>query len=182
MNSIYKSIYKFSWWVDHFTKYACVALTVTMFFNVIAQVFCNYVLRNGLSWSEEFSRLLLVTMTFFGASLVTRRSLHIGLTAFLKLFPYRIQNIIKFIGFIIVLFFLYGLILWGVRLSIFGISQTSTYLNISYFWFYLGIPIGGVLIFIQTFYLAFREVMIFLNRESVFKEIEKEEIFTPSDY
>ncbi|MBW2147801.1 MAG: TRAP transporter small permease [Deltaproteobacteria bacterium] len=182
MIRLVKMYYKFAWLLDIGTKYFCVGLTLTMFVNVMAQVFCNYVLRSGLSWSEEFSRLLLVWMTFSGAALVSRRALHIGLTAVINLAPYRLRHILKLAGFIIVMFFLYGLTIWGWKLSVFGKAQTSTYLTISYFWFYLGIPLGSFLIFIQTLYLALREIMAFYYQEDLDKEFQEETLAVPVDY
>jgi TRAP-type C4-dicarboxylate transport system permease small subunit len=173
MQRLFALYFQFSRVLDQWTKVFVVGLLAVMFFNVMAQVFCNYILRSGLSWSEEFSRLLLAWGTFAGAALVTRRTLHIGLNVVIQLAPKRMESAIRLAGYLIVLLFLYGLTLWGWKLCFFGRSQTSTYLDISYFWFYLGVPIGSSLMIIQTIYLALCEIMVLCRKEEAVDELKK---------
>ena len=142
MESFFKLYDRFAWRVDWLTKYVIVAVTVFLFFLVMAQVICNYLLRSGLSWSEELAKLLLAWLAFVGAALATRRFLHIGLGAVVDLLPGRLQSLTRLAGYAVALAFLYALTVQGWKLAIFGQAQTSNYLNISYFWFYFGSPLG----------------------------------------
>lgn len=154
---------RFAWWLDLGTKYFIVGLTTFMFLVVMAQVIFNYGFKSGLSWSEELSKLLLAWLTFIGASLVSRRYLHIGLDAVVNRLPHRPRHLVKMGGLIVALCFLYALTIWGWRLAVFGQAQSSNYLNVSYFWFYLGIPLGGLLTFLQTLYLLIVEIQVYSN-------------------
>jgi TRAP-type C4-dicarboxylate transport system permease small subunit len=166
-----------AWRLDWLNKYFSFTLLIGVFFCIMMQVFFNYVLGNALSWSQELSRILLVWLTFFGAALVTRRSLHIGLTMVIGLLPPRVQNVFKLCGYGIALFFIYAIIFYGWKLSLFGRAQTLSYLDISYFWCYLGLPLGSSLIFIQVVYLGLKEILFFLKKEASIKEFEPEQDF-----
>lgn len=161
-----------AYWIDWVNKYFSFGLLVGLFFCIMLQVFFNYVLSNALSWTQELSRILLVWLTFFGASLVTRRKLHIGLTMLVERTPRRIQNIVMILGYIVTISFLVATIIHGWSLSFFGASQTLTYLNISYFWCYVGIPIGTTCILLQVVYLTLNEGFSFFRKEEMVKEFE----------
>jgi len=163
VEAFFKRYDRFAWRVDWLTKYIIVGVTAGLFLLIMAQVIFNYFLRSGLSWSEELAKLLLAWLAFVGAALATRRFLHIGLNAVVDLLPGRLQSIIKLAGYIVALAFLYALMVQGWQLAFFGQAQTSNYLNISYFWFYCGIPIGAMLNAIQVFYILFAEITILIH-------------------
>lgn len=161
-----------AYWVDWVNKYFSFGLLVVVFFCIMLQVFFNYVLSNALSWTQELSRILLVWLTFFGAALVTRRKLHIGLTMFVERTPRRIQNVVMVLGYMVTILFIFATITHGWRLSLFGTSQTLTYLNVSYFWCYVGIPAGATCILLQIVYLILNECFSFFRKEDLVKEFE----------
>ncbi len=165
MKPIFHFFDRLASWMDHMTQWIIVAVTVTLFGVIMAQVIFNYFLRSGLSWSEELAKLLLAWLAFVGAALATRRFLHIGLNAVVNLLPLKIQSLIRLGGYGVSLALLYALAVQGWRLAFFGQAQTSNYLNISYFWFYFGIPIGAMFNAIQVFYLLFREIDLWLHPE-----------------
>ena len=43
-------------------------ISLTMALVILLQVFCRYALNHSLFWSEELGRMLLVWLTFIGAS------------------------------------------------------------------------------------------------------------------
>ncbi len=161
-----------AYWIDWVNKYFSFGLLVAVFLCIMLQVFCNYVLSNALSWTQELSRILLVWLTFFGAALVTRRKMHIGLTMLVEKTPRRIQNIVMILGYIVTILFIGATIIHGWSLSLFGTSQTLTYLNVSYFWCYVGIPIGATCILLQILYLILNEGFSFFRKEELIKEFE----------
>jgi len=161
-----------AYWIDWVNKYFSFGLLMAVFLCIMLQVFFNYVLSNALSWTQEMSRILLVWLTFFGAALVTRRKLHIGLTMLVERTPQKIQNVVMILGYIVTIFFIVATITHGWRLSLFGTSQTLTYLNVSYFWCYVGIPVGATCILVQILYLILNEGLSFFNREELIREFE----------
>ncbi len=175
MSKLLRAFNILAWRLDWANQYFSFVLLVGVFFCIIAQVFCNYLLRSALSWSQELSRILLVWMTFFGSALVTRRSLHIGLTVFVEFLPKRFQCIVKLSTYMFVLVFLYAVIVYGWKLSLFGRGQTLTYIDMSYFWCYLGVPLGSSLMFVQVLYLQLKELLILLQKEELLKEFEPEQ-------
>ncbi len=165
-----------AYWIDWADKYFSFGLLMAVFLCIMLQVFCNYVLSNALSWTQELSRILLVWLTFFGAALVTRRKLHIGLTMLVERTPRKVQNIVMVLGYIVAIFFVVATITHGWSLSLFGTAQTLTYLNISYFWCYVGIPIGASCILLQIVYLVLNECLSFFSKEDLIKEFEPDYI------
>ncbi|WP_244154292.1 TRAP transporter small permease [Desulfospira joergensenii] len=57
-----------------------------------AQVFSRYMLNHSLFWSEEVARILLVALTFFGASVAYFHRAHPGVDGFYRRFPGAIRK------------------------------------------------------------------------------------------
>ena len=62
-------------------------LLVAMTFLVFADVILRFVFNTGWLWSEELTLLLSAWLVLFGASYCVKTGSHIGVDAFVKLFP-----------------------------------------------------------------------------------------------
>jgi len=56
---------------------------------IAAQVFWRYVLNDSLFWSEELGRILLVWLTFLGATVAYRQGAHLGVDSLVRHLPPR---------------------------------------------------------------------------------------------
>lgn len=78
-----------------------VVVTVT-----ILQIVLRYVFNAPLIWSEEFVRLLIVWITFIGASAVCYDGRHLNVDIFLKAAPPRVRAVLRVFNAVVSLFFL----------------------------------------------------------------------------
>jgi TRAP-type C4-dicarboxylate transport system permease small subunit len=63
------------------------------------------------------------------------------------------KAVVSWVNVLVVLAFLIGLIVLGMRLAIREMGQLSHATRISMFWPFLSIPVGGFLILVQLVYL-----------------------------
>jgi TRAP-type C4-dicarboxylate transport system permease small subunit len=155
-------------WLSHFfykvTYWAGATLLSLIFFMMILQVFCRYVLGRALSWPEETSLIFFSWVVFLGASMALKDREHIGISFVIDLFTIRFRNMIKLLIDGMVVFFAGYLLIYGWKLSVFvGAKQTTTFWNIPYFYLYLSTCVGGGFLLIQGILLFMESLVNFLN-------------------
>lgn len=118
---------------------------------ICIQVFFRYVLNQSITWSEEFSLLLMVMFGFISIAIGVQKGLHLNISIFYELFPPVIQKIFDKIVNLLVM----GV---GVVMAIFGvplIESTShapmPATRLPAATLYLIIPITGILIAYYAF-------------------------------
>jgi TRAP-type C4-dicarboxylate transport system permease small subunit len=121
------------------------ALIAMISATLLLEVVFRYLLTHSLLWAEEFSRFLFLWTAFIGAAVAVGRGMHFSLrtlTDALSPFPRRVAGIASAlaVGALALL-----LVVAGWRLARLAAPQMSIVLGISRFWFYLAIPVGGVL-------------------------------------
>ncbi|NQT59563.1 MAG: TRAP transporter small permease [Bacteroidetes bacterium] len=115
---------------------------------MIVQVFLRSVFNYSISWNVEFTRYLLVWLTFVGASYVRRENAHISL----ELVSQKIEKALPgwgrvlFVGIkeIIAITFLIFLIILGIQLGIKSWNFRSSAMQIRQFWLYIAVSVGSV--------------------------------------
>ena len=60
---------------------------------IAAQVFWRYALNDSLFWSEELGRILLVWLTFMGATVAYRQGAHLGVDSLVRRLPPRARAV-----------------------------------------------------------------------------------------
>lgn len=127
-------------------------LIVTVFallvVNVLWGVVSRYVLGDQARWSEELARLLMVWLAFLGAVLALVQKEHLGVDILVqKLHPDAQRIAVLCVQLVVLLFALVVLSYGGLQLTAqrWQAGQTLPALGISKAWFYLAIPISGVL-------------------------------------
>lgn len=125
-------------------------ILAAMFLFLLAGVIFRYVLNSPLSWTDESAMILVVWMAFFGAGMGVKERTHVGTDAFLRLFPLFLRRIIVIgVDSLIGLFAAY-LMVFGWRISITSAGQKTVFFGISYFYLYLSVSIGGLLLLVQA--------------------------------
>lgn len=142
---------KFFSWLDKFETFAVTVLLGTMTIVVFLQVFSRFVLKGSLPWSEEVARYLMVWAVFIGASIGAKTGAHIGVEAFVRLFPPAFQRpMIVLSCFFTVLFCGLVVVLSSkVVLNIYQAEQVSPAMEMPMHWAYLAVPVGALLMSIR---------------------------------
>ena len=136
--------------LDRWTLMICQVVLAAMTIIACFEVFVRYVLGQSLPWAEEVPKYLMIWMTFLGASLATRRDMHVGFTGFVEWIPLRIRRWMLLLGRLLVLLFLYYVVRWGFILTFsMGFVSVTAALQIPFFWIFLSCPLGGCLMMLQ---------------------------------
>ncbi len=112
---------------------------------LVLEVAFRYLLNHSLLWAEEFSRFLFLWTTFIGAAAAIGKGTHFSLRSLVEVLPSAGRRAAGLASAAFVALFAFLLVAEGWRLARFAAPQMSTVLDISRFWFYLAIPVGGVL-------------------------------------
>lgn len=143
-------------------EYWLVFTAAAMVIVVGIQVFFRYVLNDSLFWSEELGRLILVQLSFFGATVAYKRGAHLGTGFLVERLPSALQKAVEAFVLCVSLFFFGALAVYGFRFFDFIRFQTTTTLMVSKQVPFAPIPISGLILFLHT--LAFL-ILLFLNPE-----------------
>ncbi len=95
------------------------------------QVFCRYILNNSLFWSEEVGRILLVQITFLGASIAFKSGIHPSIRTLMDRFSPQYQRYIQLFTLIVSCGFFAVLAWYGTNFAIFVSQQVTPSLGIS---------------------------------------------------
>lgn len=117
--------------------------------DVIWGVASRYIFGNQASWSEELARLLMVWLALLGAALACREDRHLGLDVIVRSWPEEVQRLGRLFVYLLIIAFACGIMAWGGGQLVsnrFASGQTLPALGIAKAWFYLALPVSGVLI------------------------------------
>lgn len=133
-----------------------------MLIGVAAMLVVQVVLRFGFSyslpWPEEASRYMMIWVVMLAGSLLVKDNQLVRVDFLDYLWPeswlvYR-NAIIRIVmaGLFVTLAY------QGFEQAMFSSNRTTTALQVSWFWPYLAVPVGAVLILLQMFALTLREL------------------------
>ena len=121
------------------------ALIAMISATLVLEVAFRYLLTRSLLWAEEFSRFLFLWTAFIGAAAAVGKGLHFSLRSLVEALPRAARRAAGTASLLAVFALSLLLIVEGWKLARFAAPQMSTVLDISRFWFYLAIPVGGAL-------------------------------------
>lgn len=98
--------------IEKFENVLAIVLMGASALITIAQVVTRYGFNHPLTWPEELCTLLLVWMTFFGASLLLKKEQHIEIDFFAKMLPRRAQQVLSLVNYLLMLGFIV-VVAWG---------------------------------------------------------------------
>ena len=102
---------------------------------------------NSLVWVEEVSILLFAWVVFVGAGAIARRGGHIGVDILHGYMPPRFLAALRVLFAALTLIVVWVMVYHGHKMALFvGRSQTSLYLDISLYYYYLSVPVGGLIL------------------------------------
>ncbi|SMC18841.1 TRAP-type C4-dicarboxylate transport system, small permease component [Desulfacinum hydrothermale DSM 13146] len=109
------------------------------------QVFCRYVLNHSLFWSEEVGRMLLVWITFLGATAAYKRKAHVGIDLVVRRLPPPAEKAAELVVLALSLIFFFVLVFYGIQFMGFIAGQKTAALGIPMGLAYAVIPLSGLI-------------------------------------
>lgn len=139
-------------WLSSGLKYLDVAIRSLLAFcmalialSVVVHVFGRYFLGKTYMGTMELVRYSLVWMSMLGAAAAFGAREHVSITVLKNRLSPASWVWLNFVGSALLCLFLVVMIIGGITISISNLNQTSLGMQISMFYPYLAIPVGGVL-------------------------------------
>ena len=111
-----------------------------------------------LYWTEEFTRLLLVWLTFWGATMVQRGGGHISLSVFADLLPRAWQRPLHLLSDGLIIVVLAFLAWQGWTAARLIVDQQTVGLGVSLAVFAYSVPLCSVLMICHTLFVGWRRI------------------------
>jgi TRAP-type C4-dicarboxylate transport system permease small subunit len=144
--------------IESILSFLLVVLFTLLVFDVLWGVATRYLLGGQARWTEELARFLMVWLGLLGAALVCREEEHLGLDLLVRNMDPVVEKWARLFVHLSVGGFAIAVMTWGggeLVLHRLEAGQVLPALGISKAWFYLAIPISGLLIALFVTELAF---------------------------
>jgi TRAP-type C4-dicarboxylate transport system permease small subunit len=138
------------WLLAHFEEIVTAILLAVMLGSVGVSVFCRFVLKQPLSWTEEVILVCMVWMCFLGSSIATKHNEHIFIDFVVALVPRRLARVMEITSMTLVTGVLIVLIWQGALLVERTQEVTTIALGIPTMYMYAAIPFSAVLMLIHN--------------------------------
>lgn len=136
--------------LDHLevvSYFVAAVFTALLFINVSVSVIRNQISAHSFPWTPEVSQLLFGWMIFVGAGVIARSGGHIGVDLLYARVNDKTQAALRVVYALLGLIIAFVMVYYGYRIAVFtGQYQSSIYLNINRFYYYLSVPVGGILL------------------------------------
>ena len=127
---------------------------------VIWQVFSRFILNNPSSWSEEFSRYLLIWISLLGGSLGLSNGTHMGLVLVTdRIRNQNIKTIIPIFSYIVCGLIGYIFVKYGYTYALNGMNRTMMCCKLKMGYIYMMIPVCGVIIIVNCIEIIAKDIM-----------------------
>ena len=113
-------------------------------------VFGRYVLNATPTWVEQISLLLIVYISFLGASTGVHHKTHLGVSVFREMCPRPVRRVFDFLSHGILTGFGILMAVYGYKLTVFKWSAEIPLIRVSEGWRSLPIILSGILIFLYS--------------------------------
>ncbi|MCM3716121.1 TRAP transporter small permease [Alkalihalobacillus oceani] len=138
--------------------YLLALMLLVMTVVIFAQIISRYLLGESLSWSEELARFIMVWGVFIGSAIATRYQSLIAVEILPQKLPERFAKWVKLLVYAIIIIFCYYLFSYGIDMVRQVILQKSPAMQISMAIPYSSVPIGTLLIFLNTVVVLFESL------------------------
>ena len=138
------------WLVANFEEVVTALLLAIMLGSIGLSVFCRYVLKMPLSWTEEVVLLCMVWVVFLGASMATKHKEHIIIDIVVSLAPRRLAKGMEVVSLSLIIAVLALLVWQGIRLVEVTQDVETTALGIPTMYIYAAVPVSALLMLIHS--------------------------------
>ena len=139
--------------LDNFEEYAILMLFPMLVVVVLSATAARYFTLFPMFWGEELALYIMVYMGYIGIALAMKRRAHIGVSAFVGLFPSTIMRRFFHAAQLLIILTFCGIISYYVFVIIqhqSAIGQTSPALNLPIAVPYAAVPLGMLLLAVRT--------------------------------
>jgi TRAP-type C4-dicarboxylate transport system permease small subunit len=161
-------------------KVATITILSVITVMVSVEVILRYAFGESLYVTEEFTRYALVWMVFLGSSYAIHDNSHFRMEILLDRLHGRTLAWVNLCANLLLGTFLIFLSAEGAVALPFQFEQIIPTLNVSMFWFYLAVPVGGVLMFLNLLPKIWKNILALSeNREPQPDRLQRQEGGTP---
>ena len=126
------------------TAVACAMLVAAAAMGVF-QIFTRFVIESPAEWTEVLIRVTLIWMVFMGIAAAFRQGAMVSVDVLYRWSPPRVRRVLDFVVAAAALVLVGVIVWWGWDYANRGSVQSMIGLeNVSMFWAYLAMPVGGV--------------------------------------
>jgi TRAP-type C4-dicarboxylate transport system permease small subunit len=115
---------------------------IILVFAVVGQIASRYVPFINMPWSEEIARFSFIHFAMISIAMAYYKGRHMGIDIITKKCGKSVQAGIYCFYTVLVIVISIIVSIYGIRLSFLVSRQRSPMLNVSYFWFFIAVPIG----------------------------------------
>jgi TRAP-type C4-dicarboxylate transport system permease small subunit len=132
-------------WTTGFSMVTACAMMVVAASLGMVQIVTRFVLETPAEWTEVLIRFSLIWMVFMGVPLAFRQGAMVSVDVLYRWSPPRIRRVLDWVVCLAATALIVIIIWWGWDYANRGKVQTMIGLeNVSMFWAYLAMPVGGV--------------------------------------
>lgn len=146
--------------VEGINKVVHIVLILLMVVLIVA-VFCQITFRffdYSIAWTEELSRYAMIWMTFLGAAYAVATRAHIGMELLVDRTQGALKQTLIVIAAAVCLIFFAMMVVKGYELSMRVMNQPSAVLQIPMGIVYSVIPISGIILVMNLFYVTTKQL------------------------
>lgn len=137
-------------------KWVMAALLAAMALLIGWQIFARFFIGGGLDFSEEAARFIMVWLVLLGAGYAVKEHRLIRVDALERFLKGTSQSVVMMVAWAVCIVFYLLLIWFGTSMSI-GVSyQLAPASEISMTWAIAALPVGGLLMLLNTLYAMSR--------------------------
>lgn len=127
--------------MEKICEFICVILISVIFLSTITQVFCRFIIKSPLVWSEELSRYAGVWLVMLSTGIAIRQRKHMAIDILVTRFKPHTQCWFTLFGDIVVLLVCVYMTIASYQLAVKFASNTSIALKLA-----MGIVYGGTVV------------------------------------
>lgn len=125
-------------------------LFIVMIILLFGQVVSRYLFNFPIMWAEEIGRYLFIWIVYIGASQAFLAENHLRVDFVVNKFPDIVKKYISLFLYLIILFFLFAVFLYGIRYSLMNFNKPAY--SMAWFkigWTYSAVPLGSFFMIIN---------------------------------
>ena len=149
---LYKCAYRLNWVIERICALLMGIMVVVIWFEVVER----YFLQLGFTWTEEFSRYVMIWAALLAVSCGAFYREHIGLNIIKRLLPPKAARYLEIFLDLISLSFFAFLAWYGIGMTKEGMTQFATIFGMTMVVPFAAVPVSSALTAFQIFAAMFR--------------------------